>query len=249
MITLLNYTYLAAFLLYASAFALALLNLKKAEKWLGLMALTSNAVALMLIIISSGHLPVFNLFESFLLVTFVLGALGIFCSKPDDSFPDVRMWVWMEIIILFGITLFFTKTPSLFLYDHDYLYILLFFGFRVVALAVMLFSTAQFIQFRVERKRGISKNGRLHKGRNFLVLSAIIFIVAEYVGIIWCQNGWGDFWRWSEGFFQSTLIVLYLMVAFHIPGRNYRAESIRSLIGSMSGFVMLTLIIIRSLPK
>ena len=245
MINLLYYIYLAVFLLYASTFALAFLNLKKAEKWLGLIALTANAAVLTLIVVSSGHLPVFNLFESFLLVIFVLGGLGIFCSKPEDAFPCVRIWIWLEIMVLFGITFFSSKTPSFFSYAHDNLYVVLFHAFRIVALALALFSSAQFIQFRVERNRDAPANELSNTGRNYLLLSAIFFLAGEYVGIIWCRNGWGDLWRWSAGFFQSTLIVLYLMLVFHIPGKNYRSESFRSLLGGMSGFVMLTLTLIR----
>ena len=157
------------------------------------------------------------------------------------------MWVWMEILLLLAIVLFFPKRPSPSLYDRNYLYLFLFFGFRKISLAVVLFAAAQFIQFRVERKRGIRGNGRLQKGRNFLLLGTLFFLTAEYSGIIWCQNGWGDFWHWSGGFFQSTLIVLYLMLALHLPGKGRHSEGIRSLVGGMSAFLMLTLIIIRHL--
>ena len=243
---LLYFTYSAVFLFYASAFVLRLFDLKRAEYRVGLLALAANGVCLTLLTISSGNLPVFELFESFLLVTFVLGFLGLFCAESEESFPDTRVWVWSEILLLLTITLFSEKSTSPSVYNHNDLYIVLFHGFRIVTLSVMLFSSALFIQFRVDQNRGIPANDRYHKGRNFLLLGSILFLAAEYVGIIWCQNGWGDFWRWSEGFFQSTLIVLYLMLAFHVPGKNHRSENIRSLLGSMSGFFVLGMILIRS---
>ena len=245
--SLLYLTYLAAFLFYALAFALRLLDLRRAEHRLGLMALAANAACLTLLTISSGNLPVFELFESFLLATFVLGLLGLFCTRPEDRIPDIKTWVWLEILLLLFITLFSEKNASPAVYDHNDLYIVMFHGLRIVTLSVMLFSSALFIQFRVDRKRGGSSNRTAHKGRNFLLLGALLFLAAEYVGILWCQNGWGDFWHWSAGFFHSTLIVLYLMLAFHVPGKNYRAESIRSLLGGMSGFFVLSMILIRSL--
>jgi ABC-type transport system involved in cytochrome c biogenesis permease subunit len=244
---LLYFSYSAAFLFYASAFVLRLLDLRRAEHWVGLLALIANAACLMLLTVSSGNLPVFELFESFLLATFVLGLLGLFCARPENRSPDTRTWVWLEILLLLFIILFSAKRVSPAVYDHNYLYIMLFHCLRIIALSVMLFSSALFIQVRVERKRGVSANGTSHKGRNFLVLGAVLFLAAEYVGIIWSQNGWGDFWHWNAGFFQSTLIVLYLMLVFHLPGKNNRAEGIRSVLGVMSGFFVLVMILIRSM--
>jgi ABC-type transport system involved in cytochrome c biogenesis permease subunit len=244
---LLYFTYSAAFIFFASAFVLRLLKFRTAERFLVLLALVSNAACLTLLTVSGGNLPVFELFESFLLATFVLGLLGLFCIKPEGRVPDTRTWVWMEILLLLFITLFSTKSPSPPVYDHNDLYIVLFHGLRILTLSVMLFSSALFIQVRVDRKKGIVANGTSHKGRNFLVLGAVLFLAAEYVGIIWSQSGWGDFWHWNAGFFQSTLIVLYLMLVFHVPGKNYRAEGIRSLLGGMSGFFVLGMILIRSM--
>jgi len=241
------FSYLSAFILYASAFALRLFDLRKAEQWVGLLALIANAACLTLLTVSSGNFPVFELFESFLLATFVLGLLGLFCARPENHIPDTRTWVWLEILILLSITLFSAKSASPPVYDHNYLYIVLFHFLRIITLSVMLFSSALFIHARVERKRGGLANGTSHKGRNFLVLGAVLFLAAEYVGIIWSQNGWGDFWHWNAGFFQSTLIVLYLMLVFHVPGKNHRSEGIRWLLGCMSGFFVLGMILIRSM--
>jgi len=243
---LLYFSYSATFLFYTAAFVLRLLDLRRAEHRVGLLALTANAACLALLAVSSGNLPVFELFESFLSATFVLGFLGLFCARPENRIPDIRTRVWLEILLLLLITLFSDKSASHDVYDHDNLYIALFHGLRIVTLSVMLFSSALFIQFRVERKRGVPANGTSHKGRNFLLLGAVIFLSAEYVGIIWCQSGWGDFWHWSAGFFQSTLIVLYLMLTFHVPGKTHRAENIRSLLGGMSGFFVLGMMLIRS---
>jgi hypothetical protein len=244
---LLYFSYLAALFFYASAFALRLLDLRRAEHWVGLLALVANAACLILLTVSSGNLPVFESFESFLLSAFVLGLLGLFGAGPENHIPDTRTWVWLEILLLLSITLFSEKSASPAVYDHNDLFIVLFHGLRIITLSVMLFSSALFIQVRVERKRGGSANGTSHKGINFLVLAAVLFLAAEYVGIIWSQNGWGDFWHWNAGFFQSTLIVLYFMLVFHVPGKNQRAEGIRSLLGCMSGFFVLGMILIRSM--
>ena len=243
--------YSATFFFYMLALVLKLLGLKPAARCTGFMALSANAAILILITISSGHLPLFELFESLLLTVFMLGLLVFFFPEQhkdsDTHIPDTGMWAMVEILCILIITLFFPKTASPFVYDHDNIYILLFFGFRLGALSVTLFSSAQFIRFRWKLKKNQRDYDLLRKGRNFLLLGTVLFLVSEYAGIIWCQNGWGDFWHWNSGFFQSTLIVLYLMLFCHIPGKNYRSDIIRSAIGGLSGLFMLTCFLIKHL--
>ncbi len=238
-------SYYSAFVFYLMAIGLKLTGYKKAGGLAGLMGFLINGGLVLMLTAMSGHAPVFEVFESLMLGSFVLSGLGLFLSAPEERLPDTRLWVWLMVLILFGYTLFLPKTPSPSVYDHNYPFIILFHGSRMAVLGLMLFSSAFFIQYRVERKRGVSGRDTLHKGRNFLLLSAIVFLVAEYSGIIWALNGWGDFWHWSYGFFQSTFVILYLMLAFHIPGKNNRSEEIRALIGGMGGFIMLTLHISR----
>jgi ABC-type transport system involved in cytochrome c biogenesis permease subunit len=240
-------SYYTAFSLYGLSLAFHLFRRIRLEIVTTAIALIANGFVLVMIAMSSGHIPVFQPFESFLLAAFILGLLCAFFTRPKDSIPGVKTWVWIEILLLLVITLFFDKNPSISQYGHSYIYIILFHALRIAALSFMLFSSAHFIQFRLDRKAGHADNTGLHDGRNHLLISAVFFLSAEYVGILWCQNGWGDFWMWSQNFFQSTLIVMYLMLAFHIPGKGPRSEGIRSLIGSLSGFFMLTLLVLRSL--
>jgi ABC-type transport system involved in cytochrome c biogenesis permease subunit len=239
-------SYSATLFFYACAFALRLTGLKRAEHAAGFLAVVVNAACLTFLTVSGGNLPVFELFESFLLASFVLGLLGLFLAEPEGRIPDTRTWVWLEILLLLFITLFAEKSASSPVYDHNDLYIVLFHGLRIITLSVMLFSSAIFIQARLDQKGGKFVNERAHEARNFLVLGAVLFLAAEYIGILWCQNGWGDFWHWSPGFFQSTLIVLYLMLVFHVPGKNARSEAIRTLLGGLSGFFVLGMMLIRS---
>ena len=242
------------FFFYALALVLKLLRLKNAGNFSCVAALITNAAALVLITISSGHWPAFELFESFLLTAFILGVLLLFSIVYGKSFiqntpnsrTDTETWVLFEILFLLSVTLFFPKTASPSVYDHDNIYILLFFSFRIISLAVILFSSAQFIQFRREPQKSRHKNKLLQQGRNFLLIGTLLFLISEYTGIIWCQNGWGDFWHWNAGFFQSALIVFYLMIFFHIPpDSNKKSEGIRSVIGGMSGLFMAVCIILR----
>jgi hypothetical protein len=175
--------------------------------------------------------------------------MGLLCLapiNPKEYTDKIRLIVQLEILVLLSITFFSPKGTAPTLYDYGYIYIILFHVFRDIALALMLYSTAFFAQSILQRESDKRIIPLHHQGRNFLLLSAVMFLTGEYVGIIWCQKGWGDFWMWSQTFFQSTFIVLYLMLAFHIPGKDRFSEDIRSAVGGMTGIVMLTLTILRS---
>ncbi len=239
--------YIAAYLLYALTLFTCILRWNGLSRFLSVMALAFNGSLLAGISIVSGQPPVFEIFGGLLFVTFLLGILGSFCCQIEKRRLNVRTWVWIEVLLLFGITLFFPKEPPPYRYHHTYLWVVLFHGFRCLALSFALFSAAHFIRFRLEPGRNRISNLMFKQGRNFLLLSAFVFLCAEYSGIIWCQNGWGDFWHWSASFFQSTLIILCLMFAFHIPGRNPRSDDIRSVIAVMTPILMLTVKIIKGL--
>ncbi|MBW1783174.1 MAG: hypothetical protein JRL30_20830, partial [Deltaproteobacteria bacterium] len=209
--------YIASFLLYALTLLTAFSRWNGLSRFLSVMALALNGSVLAGIWIVSGQTPVFEIFAGLLFVTFILGILGAFCCPVDEGRWRVRTWVWIEVLFLFGITLFFPKEPPSYRYHHGDLWVVLFHGFRCLALSFALFSAAHFIRFRQDPLRKRAHNPHFKEGRNFLLLSALAFLCGEYSGIIWCQNGWGDFWHWSPAFFQSTLIILCLMAAFHIP--------------------------------
>ena len=226
------------FILYSLTFLSCFTGLKIAELFTCSGATLISLFMLVYMYHSSGNLPVFDIFESFLLVSFIMGASGLFVLFRGDFSGKVRRWVWAEILLLFLIMLFFPKEASASLYDRGYVYMVLFHMFRCIALALMLFSTAWFVQFIIQRELNERTSILAHQGRNYLVL---------YVGMIWCQNGWGDFWMWSKTFFQSTLVVFYLMLAFHIPGKSRKSEDIRCVIGGLSGVFFLTMVVVRNL--
>lgn len=239
--------YIAAYLLYATTLFTCLMSWNGLSRLLSVMALALNGSVLAGISIVSGQPPVFEIFAGLLFVTFVLGILGAFCCPIEAGRLNVRTWVWIEVLLLFGITLFFPKEPSPYRYHHTYLWVVLFHGFRCLALSFALFSAAHFIRFRLEPMRRRAHILMFKQGRNFLLLSALAFLCGEYAGIIWCQNGWGDFWHWSPAFFQSTLIILLLMVAFHIPGKTPRSDDLRSVIAVMVPLLMLTVKVVKGL--
>jgi hypothetical protein len=233
---------------YVLAFCFSVLRKEKPENFSALTGVIANAVCLVLIVAWSGQAPAFQLFESLMLAAFILAGVGFFYSKQEEHLPDVRFWVWLEVLLLMGIAAFLDKKPSPYLYDHNYLYIILFHIIRIAVVSLTLFSSALYIQSRFDIRKGNGiANQRAHQGRNFLVLGALLFLTAEYIGIHWCLRGWGDFWQWGAGFLQSTLIIVFFMIAIHVPGSNYRPGNWRPRLGVLSGFLVFIFSAIRSM--
>jgi len=239
--------YIAAYVLYALTLLTCLVGRNRLSRFLSLAALALNGWVLAGIGVISGQTPVFEAFGGLLFSAFLLGILGTFSYTPGEKDRQVRAWVWMGVLLLFTVTLFFPKEPPPFQHHHSCIWVVFFHGFRCVALSLGLFSAVHFVQFRREPMRKRVNNPTFKKGRNFLLLSALAFLCGEYSGIIWCQRGWGDFWHWNGAFFQSTLIILCLMFAFHIPGKNPRSDDIRSVIAIMVPLLMLTVKIVKGL--
>jgi hypothetical protein len=240
--------YFLLFFLFTLVLCFRLLGWTKLERLSAQVSLVGNGLLLGSIWFSSGHVPVFNLFESFLLTTFILGVLVLVFTKEGLSRLCTRTWIWAEVILLFGILLFYPKThaPERF-YDKD-LYVVLFHVGRATALSAMLLASGFYAEFlRTFREPSLLEDS-LHMGRNFLVLGAILFLISEYAGILWCLNGWGDFWRWNYGFLSSTFIMLYLMLVFHVPGKSPVSQRVTSITGAMNSLVFLGITVSRSLP-
>ena len=233
---------------YLLTFFCTILGWKAVFRCLSVAALTVNGLVLTGIAMASGEPPVFEIFGGLLFVIFVLGVLGVSGSRPEEGRFTINTLVFAEILLLLVVTLFFPKEPPLHRYHHTYLWVVLFHACRCLALSFALFSAAHFIRYRSEPKRKRGNNPLFAKGRNFLLLSAVVFLCAEYAGIIWCQNGWGDFWHWSPAFFQATLIILCLMTAFHVPGKNPRSDDFRSVVAIMTPLLMLTIKVVKGLP-
>ena len=72
----------------------------------------------------------------------------------------------------------------------------------------------------------------MYRARNFLLTGIVIYLASEWSGSLWCLNWLGDTWRWSGGFFKSTVIFLLVMASFHLPPSFAKSLQIRAIIGS-----------------
>ena len=143
---MLSIAYYIAFFFSALAFLMNVIHRKAFEFVSALAALIAGLCSLIIITWNTGHLPVFGSFESLMLVSFTLMVPCLFFKGADGQDEGFKKIVWAEILLLFFIMLFIPKTPPPDQFDHDDLYIVSFFGFRMLALGVMLFSSAQFIR-------------------------------------------------------------------------------------------------------
>jgi len=243
---MLSLFYYITITLYGLTFIFNVSGLKRYEIVSAVSAVTANIIPLFLIFYRSGHFPGYNIYESFLFASFILGCLAIFVPGVKGYTSKIRLWVWIEILILLITALLISEELTSTGFDYNYIYKILFHIFRPISMATMLYATAYFTQFILEREFNERTSWLAHAGRNFLILSTVLFLVSEYTGIIWCQQEFGDFWMWNQNFMQSTIIMSYLMLAFHIPGKDKRAEDFRSLIGGLSGVFVVTLTIVRS---
>lgn len=232
---------------YAATLLAGCLGWDRLSKFLSVAGLLLNGWVLAAVTLVSGVAPVFEIFSGILFVAFFLGLLGVFFSQTEGGGVRIGIWVWTEVLILLGVTLFFPKEPPPYRLHHADWWVVLFHGFRCLALASACFAAAHFLVFRFGRGDRRALRPVFNQGRNFLLLSALFFLCAEYAGILWCQNGWGDFWHWSTAFFQSTIIILLLMSAFHPPGKPALSNDIHALLGMMIPVVMLTVTIVKAL--
>ena len=241
------FVYAGACFFYALALLLHLWKKRKLERASAAAGLVLNAMALGTVTLASGHLPVFNLFESLIFTAALITCLYFFFTRAEQRLPDLALWVLIEILLVLALALFSPAMLAVSRYDFVDPLVVCFFLFRVGALATILFSSACFIQARAAREDSGGAPDHFRLGRNFLLLGTIFFLASEYSGMVWCQNGWGDVWRWGGAHLLSVYVFLYLMLAFHIQEKKSGVRGIRSLVAGMSGVVLLALTVLRGL--
>jgi hypothetical protein len=161
--------YYITVMFYGITFILSISGLKRYEMGSAVSAVTANFIALFLIFNRSSHFPGYNIFESFLFASFILGCLAIFFPGGMGFTSKIRLWVWIEILILLVTALLISKESNSTGFDYNYIYKVMFMIFRSLSMATMLYATAYFTQFILEREFNERTNWLAHMGRNFLI--------------------------------------------------------------------------------
>lgn len=194
------------------------------------------AVAIALVWGAAGRLPLFGPFEAMVLILFVTGVLAqVFTRKSlsDILFSRINSLVTLGILALIWFQPM-TLNPNYYMYEN--IWVFLFFFLRLVAVAVLVHGTVQFLclAWSGENKDGID-GFYFQGGRNTLLIGICTYLTSEWAGSLWCLNWLGDSWQWSQGFFKASLVFLLVMMACHLPGQMVKRPVVKGVIGSIPG--------------
>ena len=226
-------------LLYLSAGALSWLKNSGHIRKLLILALISHTWKLVSYSLQSGHLPIFNPAETLSFTAFVIGLLTLLSSWRNPHQVWVQRWSLATIVLLLATAILWPTPPPCYDYNHSYPYAVAFHLFRRLALALGLFASTLFLSSLITPSTALQSATQLRfQGRNTIMVAVLLYLLSEDTGIIWCLRGWGDIWHWSPGFMISTMVLVYLMLALHIPGGSRKPGLWYSLVGLSCGPLM-----------
>ncbi len=226
-----------------AALNVALLILKKYKliNTVGIAIAVLSGASIIITRIVSGHLPVYEKFVTLQNVVFYISVLGvIFNRTPNVRSKNINsVWYFVFILLLYILTQKYAINSNYYMYNKYY--VIIFFQFRITAIAMFLFAMANyasvlFTDTDIEYSKTI-----MHRARNFILLGAIFYLLGEFSGSYWCFLWWGDPWHWSKGFFLASAMFLLSMISSHIPAKyinTTRKKAIYSLLPSLVIFVI-----------
>ncbi|MBN2809945.1 MAG: hypothetical protein JXR80_10675 [Deltaproteobacteria bacterium] len=227
-------------LIYAGAGVLAGLKFFRYSRWLLIMALIGHGCLLGAGALHCGHLPIFTLPETLSVSALLLGCLALVFGWRYPGQSAVQPWALLLIVLLLGAAILQPPPPACFDYNHSYTYAVAFHLFRRLALGLTLFASVLFFNALLQAGPAPHSAAQLrYQGRNAIMAAVLMYMLGEDVGIIWCLQGWGDVWHWSPTFALSTMVLVYLMLALHLPGGSRRPGFSYSLVGLSCGPLML----------
>lgn len=238
----------ASHLLYLYFFTLGfiLLNLVLLQagrgsflRWTGWLPVLTGVLAWTGGLLYSGHPPVYNRFgtlQQIVLVMVLLDQLRTMAGKAPNPAS------WHLALLLQGAVLIFGMEPdpdSYYMYQK--LYVILFFQLRITSMGLFAHALSCWIGSLIPSRGKDQRIPLEHRGRNFMLLGAAVYLAAEFSGSWWAWLWWGDPWHWSKGFFFAAVMFLLALLGSHIPGsygRNFRLKALFSLLPLC--FILLT---------
>jgi hypothetical protein len=122
--------------------------------------------------------------------------------------------------------------------------VLSFFNFRISAAAFFLLGAVYICTAIFSTARNNSVPGPFDKGRHFLLIGTICFLISECTGSYWCLKWYGDSWHWSRNFLEASCAFMGVMLAFHIPAGWKLPKPLRAAAGCMPALGILWLLLI-----
>lgn len=208
-------------LTFGAALAAGLLKRRPLARGLGRLAAAVAGLAVLAVCWPAQRPPLPGPYETTMQTVFLLGVLAAWAEGGRRPPSAVPLWCRGFCLALLAVLWFLPQrlTPDSFMFD--YLWMILFFQLRLVAMALLLFAAACYLAGWRPEAPGARRD--LRRGRAFLLAGWSAFLGSEYCGATWSYYWLGDFWGWSAGFLESTLLFLAIAVPLHLPPA-WRAE-------------------------
>lgn len=244
MLEALTWLYAGALAAAIAAALLSLTNRSRAARRAGLVGLICAGAGVALISILTRRPPLYGPMESLMNIAFLLGLLGWRGERRflSGGLVAKRLWPAMALILL--PLLFLPRQLNRDFYMYDYPWTLLFFQLRLAAIAFLVYSSVNYAASLEAKEQDGLRTFLLYRGRIFLLLGGALFLGGEFAGSVWCLNWLGDFWRWSRGFFESALMFLVIVMAFHLPPKPAASPRLRAVFGAAPGLLIFGLAMI-----
>ncbi len=239
--------FILMFFLFLSGLFFMILNKRKIADCFNISGILASSAGIIYIFIIAKRPPLFGPFEASFYIVFIIGLLSMtYHYQYYQILVKTKFSMVSLIIILLILTLQSGQSISLnddyFMYDN--FWVIVFFNFRLLSAGIftcaMIFYWAYFFQGRT---RGRIQNDLLLKPAGFLLLAGTcIYLTSEFAGSLWCLNWFGESWRWSNGFFKSSMVFLLVMLLCHLPGKLGENRFLTTILGSLPGCFILWMI-------
>jgi hypothetical protein len=238
-----DWFYLGALVAALAAAVLCLAGRGTLGRWAGLASAAALAVCLVLITRQAQRPPLYGPLEGLVVMTFWLAVLGWWHTRSGHQGERLGAWVWPMATLLLGMLLFTPRelNPDFYMYDDPW--VILFFQLRLTSTILLVFAGLNYLAWLAPRPAPDDREALLKRGRNFIFLGAAVFLGGEFSGCVWAFLWLGDYWRWSGGFFESTLMFLVILLPLHLPQRWAASPPARALTGALPGTVLLGLLL------
>lgn len=224
-------TYIISFVLYF---------VKKDEKysrWVFAIALAVNFAVLIVRSMLAQHPPFTNLYETMLLLPFLIGCRYIFWKKQIPS--DIRWLIIGLVIILIGIALLLPAKMkeikplmpalnSVWMYIHVPAY---FFGYVSIFIA-FLYSLSLLVKGKsLEQEKREELVDRMDREAKICFFFLNVGLIT---GAIWAYISWGNYWSWDPKETWALINILILALYFYLVNPNFIKKSIIIIITFLS---------------
>lgn len=231
-------------LLFACEAVFILFKKARIADGFNILGILACLTGLIYIIFITRRPPLFGPFETSLYIIFVLNVLQkVYRQKTFSLLWKTRYLLITSIIILLILILQLGKpiviSENFFMYDN--IWVILFFNLRLLSVAffahAMILYLTCFSEGR-EESDIITRSARVN-----LLVGTFIYLISEWSGSLWCLSWFGECWRWSHGFFKSTMLFLLVMLVCHMPQLSGKKKLLKITFGILPGCFALGMII------